>query len=58
MGVGEGLDRDFGISRCKLKDRNNKAIQYSTGNCIQYPEENHNGGEENICVCVWLNHLQ
>ena len=33
-------------------DINNKALPYSTGNCIQYPEKNHNGAEENMCVCV------
>ena len=39
---------EFGISRCKLlyiEWINNKVLQYSTGNYIQYPVINHNGKE-------------
>ena len=43
---GEGMDWEFGISRCKLLDvgwKNNKVLPCSTGNCIQYPGINHDG---------------
>ena len=42
------IDREFGISRCKLLDTgciNDKVLLYSTGNSIQYPVINHNGKE-------------
>ena len=44
----EGMDWEFGVSRCKLLYRewiNNKVLLYSTENCIQYPVINHNGKE-------------
>ena len=47
-GGGEGMDWEFGISRCKLVYLgwiNNKVLLYSTGNYIQYPLINHNGKE-------------
>ena len=56
QGVGEGKDREFGISRCKLVYIgwiNNKVLLYSTGNYIQYPVINHKGKEyekEYICI--------
>ena len=37
---GEGMDWEFGISRCKLvylELIKNKVLLYSTGNYIQYP---------------------
>ena len=46
--VGEGMEWEFGISRCKLLYKeliNNKVLLYSTGNYIQYPVINHNGRE-------------
>ena len=46
--IQEISDREFGISRCKLLYTgwiNNKALLYSTGNCIQYAVINHNGKE-------------
>ena len=46
--TGGGKDWEFGISRCKLLYTgyiNNKVLQYSTGNYIQYPVINHNGKE-------------
>ena len=55
---GEGMDWEFGISRCKLLyigRINNKVLLYSTGNYIQYTMINHNGKEyekECVCVCV------
>ena len=39
MGVGDDMDWELGINKCKLlyvKWINNKALLYSTGNCIQY----------------------
>ena len=45
-GGGGRMDRQFGISNCKLfyiEWINNKVLLYSTGNCIQYPVINHNG---------------
>ena len=39
------MEREFGISRCKLVYRewiNNKVLLYSTGNYIQYPGINQN----------------
>ena len=47
-GAGEGMDWEFGVSRCKLLYRewvNNKVLLCSTGNYIQYPVINHNGKE-------------
>ena len=58
VGVGGGLDSEFGVSRCKLLYRewiNNKVLLYSTGSYIQYPVINHNGKEyekEYIYMCV------
>ena len=58
-GVGEGeegMDWEFGISRCKLlhiERINNKILLYSTGNYIQYLVINHNGKEsEKECICT------
>ena len=45
-GRGEGLDWEFGTSRCKLlyiEWINNMVLLYSTGNYIQYPIISHNG---------------
>ena len=58
QGVGEGKDREFGISRCKLVYIgwiNNKVLLYSTGNYIQYPVINHNGKEyKKECVYIYI----
>ena len=47
----------FGISRCKpvcIGWINNKALLYSTGNCIQYPVINHNGKEyDKECIYMY-----
>ena len=57
-GGGGGMQREFGISRCKLlyiEWLNNKVLLYSTENYIQYPVINHNGKEyekECVCMCV------
>ena len=43
-----GMDWEYGVSRCKLlyiEWINNKVLQYSTGNYIQYPVINHTGKE-------------
>ena len=45
---GGKMNREFRFSRCKLLHTgwiNSKALLYSTENCIQYPEINHNGNE-------------
>ena len=45
---GEGMDWEFGVSRCKLLYIgwiNNKGLLCSTGNYIQYPVINRNGKE-------------
>ena len=59
-GVGERMEWEAGVSRCKLLYMewiNNKLLQYSTGNYIQCPMINHNGKEyfkrRNVCVCVY-----
>ena len=49
------MNWELGISRCKLlhiKWINNKVLLYSTGNYIQYPLINHNGGTS--LVAQWL----
>ena len=49
-----GMDRELGISRCKLLHIewiNNKVLLYSTGNYIQYPMINYNGKE---CMYLYL----
>ena len=55
---GEGMDGEFGISRCKLlyiKWINNKVLLYSTEDYIQYPVINHNGKEyEKECICIYI----
>ena len=49
-----GMDRDSGLSRCKLLYMewiNSKVLVYSTGNYTQYPVISHNGKEyEKECV--------
>ena len=44
---GEGMDWKFVISRCELlyMGWTNKVPLYSTGNCSQYSEINHDGKE-------------
>ena len=47
-GCGEGMDWEFGVSRCKLLYTgwiNSKVLLYSTGKYIQYPVRNRNGKE-------------
>ena len=55
---GEGMDCEFGTSRCKLLYIGwikNKLLLYSTGNYIQYPLINLNGKEHRKeCVCVYI----
>ena len=57
-GVGEGMEWEVRVSRCKLLYMewiNNKVLLYSTGNCIQYPVINHNGKEykkECVYICI------
>ena len=58
-GRGEGgIDCEFGVSICKLLHIewiNNKVLLYSTGNCIQYHEINHNRKEyKKQCVCIYM----
>ena len=53
-GVGEGMDWEFGISRCKqlcIEWTNNKVLLYSIGNYIQYPVVNHSGKEYTF-ICI------
>ena len=41
---GSGMDREFGVYRCKLLHlewRDNKVLLYSTGNCVQSPGMDH-----------------
>ena len=58
---GEGMDREFGISSCKvlyIEWMDNKVLLYSTGNYIQYLVINHNGKEyekECVRVCIYIN---
>ena len=56
-GVGEGMDWEFGVSRCKLLHLewiDNKVLLYSTGNYIQFPGINHNAKEykKRMYICV------
>ena len=57
-GVGEVMEWEAGISRCKLlciEWISSKALLYNTENCIQYPVIKHNGKEyikEGIYVYV------
>ena len=52
------VDWEFGISRYKLlyiECKNNKVLQYNTGNYIQYPVINYNRkdcGKECVYICV------
>ena len=51
---GEGMDWEFGISRCKLLHIewiNSKVLLLSTGNYIQYPAMNHNGKQHKESLC-------
>ena len=55
-GDGGGMEWEFGVSRCKLLHTewmNNKVLELSTGNYIQYPRINHNGKEykKNVYMC-------
>ena len=50
----EGLDGEFGTSRCKLlyiEWIHNKVLLCSTGNYIQYLVINHNGKE---CIHIYI----
>ena len=57
-GVGEGVEWEFGVSRCKLlymESINNKILLHNTESYIQYPMINHNGKEyKRMCVCVYI----
>ena len=59
-GLGEEMDWEFGVSRCKLlyiEWISNKVLLYSTGNYIQYCVINHNGKKyekEYIYMCVYI----
>ena len=68
-GVGEAMDWEFGIIRCKLlyTEQINKSLLYSTGNYIQYPVITHHGKEygkvhicitESLCCTAEINTLQ
>ena len=58
QGRGSGIDRDLGVSRCKLLHLewiSNEVLLYSTGNCVQTL-----GGRtwqmivwEKLCVCMY-----
>ena len=56
-----GKDWEFEANRCKLlyvKWINSKILLYSTGNCIQSPEINHNGKEykkKKKKECIYVN---
>jgi len=53
----EGMDWEFGISRCELLHlewMDNKALLYSTGNYIQNTGINHNG-KESLCCTAEIN---
>ena len=55
VGVGAGIDYQFGVSRSKLlyiEWINSKVLLYSTGNYIQYPVTNHNG--KNILKRIYI----
>ena len=56
-GGGGGMDREFGVSGCKLlyiEWMDNKVLLYSTGNRIQYPVINHKGKEyKKECLYVY-----
>ena len=46
---GEGWEREFGVSKCKLYiEWKNKVLLYSTENYIVVPVINHNG-KEYVC---------
>ena len=54
---GGGMDREFGISRCKLLNVEwiiKKVLLYSTGNYTQYPVINHNGKNMKRNVCIYI----
>ena len=57
-GVGEGVEWEFGVSRCKLlymESINNKILLRNTESYIQYPMINHNGKEyKRMCVCIYI----
>ena len=56
-GGGGEMEREFGVSRCKLLYIywiNNEVLLYSTGNYIQYPVINHNRKEyKKECVPMY-----
>ena len=56
-GGGGGMDRELGVSRCKLLYIGwitNKDLLYNTENYIQYPGINHNGKEyRKECIYVY-----
>ena len=57
VGNGGGMEREVGVSRCKLLYRewiNNKVLLYSTENSIEYSVINHNGKEylKKVYICI------
>ena len=56
-GVGEGMQWEVGIRRCKLlyiEWIDNKVLLYSSGNYIQYLMINHNGKEHKKRMYVYV----
>ena len=57
-GVGEGVEWEVGVSRCKLLHVewiNNKVQLYNAEKYIQYTMRNHNGKEykkKNVYICI------
>ena len=60
QGVGGGMEREIGVSRCELlyiEWTNNKVLLHSTENYIQYPmikEKNILKKNVYMCVCVCI----
>ena len=67
----KGMDGEFGVDRCQLlhfKQLGKRILLYSTGNCVQSLELEHDGRWYykkrmcvcvcvRVCVCVGLGHL-
>ena len=55
---GEGWTGSLGRRKLPPLEQTNKALLYSTGNCMQSPGISRNGKEhKEVYACVWLSHF-
>ena len=56
-GEGSGVDREFGVSRCKLlhlERKSSEVLLYSTGHCVQSLGIDNDGKEYKKIIYVYI----